>query len=733
MEFVSKHSAVLKPLAAVIALANAQMASAVMLECPLQITVDAVEAEDTAATTTLAEALSTVSGCYIPDTMTVTVADSLAGRTDSVSGVPYYFDGGKKVVLNGPAAGDFTVTVAAANLPLLEINESADVSINDINFTGNDAETRSAPLFNIYGADVTFNRVDIDDVVSSSNHGAIEVNAPAMVSITDSNIRNNQSVWAAIGVNGNGTPGATVINISDSTFSGNSASSNRGGALYTFDADLTVEDSVFGSNASTADNTSSGGGAIYNAGEYSHGNTVIRNSTFRNNQAKNYGGAIYQSSLATFSIEDSVFENNSASAASSEFGIGATAEAHGGALALDRSTQISISGTRFVGNDAQSAGGVVYIGRSGRNGSVTIENSTFDSNTTTVNANVSSLANGGAIYADATDTDPFSIQIRSSTFSNNQSAGVAGVIYALGAGVGLDIESSTFDGNSAATFSGGLFLAGLDGASVRHTTATGNSTPDTSNVASGFIYASAPSGPIEISHSVFHGNTTGNPAAGNICVSSEFSFDAQLSYSYWNGANAAGCRPPVTDQTVITSSADPQLAALADNGGDTLTRYPAYGSPLIDAGDANIAVAPATDQRGSTRVTRGAIDIGAVEYGNLPPEADPVEALSATLGDSVDEDASDWFSDPEADSLSYQLSGAPAGVSIDAESGVLSGTLNEAGTFAVSVTATDEYGLSTTATFTLTVKSASKKSSGGALSPWLLLGLLGLRGLRRRR
>jgi hypothetical protein len=59
---------------------------------------------------------------------------------------------------------------------------------------------------------------------------------------------------------------------------------------------------------------------------------------------------------------------------------------------------------------------------------------------------------------------------------------------------------------------------------------------------------------------------------------------------------------------------DPLLAALADNGGQTMTLALGTGSPALDAGN-NVA-ALATDQRGSgfPRVFGPQADIGAYEF-----------------------------------------------------------------------------------------------------------------------
>jgi YD repeat-containing protein len=60
------------------------------------------------------------------------------------------------------------------------------------------------------------------------------------------------------------------------------------------------------------------------------------------------------------------------------------------------------------------------------------------------------------------------------------------------------------------------------------------------------------------------------------------------------------------------------------------------------------------------------------------------------------------FSDPDGNGLTYTATGLPAGVTISS-GGVLSGTLNTVGDYAVQVTATDGGGLSATATVTLHV------------------------------
>ncbi len=73
------------------------------------------------------------------------------------------------------------------------------------------------------------------------------------------------------------------------------------------------------------------------------------------------------------------------------------------------------------------------------------------------------------------------------------------------------------------------------------------------------------------------------------------------------------------DPTDLTN-VDPMLGGLASNGGPTQTMALMAGSPAIGHGSATIDVPgvitqlPATDQRGYSRTSGGAVDIGAVQY-----------------------------------------------------------------------------------------------------------------------
>jgi len=89
---------------------------------------------------------------------------------------------------------------------------------------------------------------------------------------------------------------------------------------------------------------------------------------------------------------------------------------------------------------------------------------------------------------------------------------------------------------------------------------------------------------------------------------------------------------------------------------------------------------------------------------NLPPVIDVIESQYSVIGDNGYLAIS--ASDPEGGVLSYDFSGLPAGLSVDA-TGVISGTLDAIGDFTVDLVVTDDTGTQTQAAFIWVVTEAS--------------------------
>lgn len=225
---------------------------------------------------------------------------------------------------------------------------------------------------------------------------------------------------------------------------------------------------------------------------------------------------------------------------------------------------------------------------------------------------------GGAVHSSWSPAGT-SLTVRNSTFSGN-SAEKAGAIFAFQQLV--TIENSTLVGNAAADSGGAVSLENSwGGSAIRHSTIVGNS----ANIGAGIYVRN--SAFLELVNTVAAQNQDQNGGApflndldhGNNTVGATGSLFSEADpASVLNGSiNSA-------NQFGIT---DPQLGALADNGGGTPTRLPLAGSPLVDAADC-IGISP--DQRGVARPQGPRCDIGALERALAPPPAavTPVPTLS---------------------------------------------------------------------------------------------------------
>ena len=131
------------------------------------------------------------------------------------------------------------------------------------------------------------------------------------------------------------------LNVIKNTFSNNTNTHGAvygipggGGAIYDWGGTLSIRDSIFDSNNSTATGTSTGGGALM---LYQTKNAEVNNTEFNGNNAAQNGGAIYFAQSKQAKILNSKFNGNIA-------GNG------GGAIYIQRAENIEISGSEFKGN-----------------------------------------------------------------------------------------------------------------------------------------------------------------------------------------------------------------------------------------------------------------------------------------------------------------------------------------------------------------------------------------------
>ncbi|MBX3726784.1 MAG: right-handed parallel beta-helix repeat-containing protein [Xanthomonadales bacterium] len=190
-------------------------------------------------------------------------------------------------------------------------------------------------------------------------------------------------------------------------------------------------------------------------------------------------------------------------------------------------------------------------------------------------------------------------ELKRSTFALN-SAQFGGGIYLDNAGE-LEVENSTVVGNTATTGGGGIYVSG-GLAAISHVTLVDNIAD------SGAGLARIGGNFTTMANNILADNTTagGSPAnCANVTGSS--------------GGNLSSDASCLFNEPTDLVNTDPELDALADNGGPTPTMRPRPGSPAIDGGVFGFCAS--RDQRDLTRpespggdCDRGAVEIHASDH-----------------------------------------------------------------------------------------------------------------------
>ncbi len=204
--------------------------------------------------------------------------------------------------------------------------------------------------------------------------------------------------------------------------------------------------------------------------------------------------------------------------------------------------------------------------------------------------NRAEISGGGAIlnFGDG------ALTIEGSTLDGNVANGPGGAVLHLANTGNMVIRNSTLVGNASTGNNAEGGALSVDGGNVELVNVTIVGNTDTSDAATTGGGISRADGTVDATNTVITGNVAGNTD------------QADLNVQAINGTNA--------NNFVID---DPKLGPLSSNEGRTPTMLPLPGSPLIDAGSADIDLD--TDQRGRARVSDGdqdgtaLPDIGAAE------------------------------------------------------------------------------------------------------------------------
>jgi hypothetical protein len=271
------------------------------------------------------------------------------------------------------------------------------------------------------------------------------------------------------------------------------------------------------------------------------------------------------------------------------------------------SLDVTLSKLSIINGSAPNRGGIV----SGSSGVLRVTQCTLSGNTSVVGAAILNTGTGSVLVAQ-------------STISGNTASNSGGAISNFSTG-SVTLVQCTLSGNNASSGNGG----GINNASTGSITVLQSTV--TSNTASGTGggIRNVGAGVVTIANTTIAGNTGG----GNPDV--EGAFTSNGGNLIGNAGTATGFINGVNNDQVGNGASpiNPQLAALANNGGPTRTHALLAGSPALNAGlpanipadtfdldgDTNVAEPIPFDQRG-TGFTRaiGTVDIGAFEA--APPE-----------------------------------------------------------------------------------------------------------------
>lgn len=266
---------------------------------------------------------------------------------------------------------------------------SGDDSIGDLDVTASGTTISGA------GAVTTIIRQ------TQPNDRVIEVNpfldAGFIFSISDVTITNGHETT---GVGGGGMIGGSqnnVTTIANCIFSGNSATGagtfGGGGFLYT-GGDLNISGTTFSGNSTSA----SGGGLSYSAGDPfgrtpSPGVLTVTGSTFSGNSAGSSSAGGGAADLFDFNLSTGTYNFSSTSFSGNTAGAG-----NGGAIIVESGGPLTITTSSFTSNSAGNFGGAILAGGS----TASVNFSRLVGNTVPIPANGLSIFNIGGIF-DAND------------------------------------------------------------------------------------------------------------------------------------------------------------------------------------------------------------------------------------------------------------------------------------------------------------------------------------------
>lgn len=347
---------------------------------------------------------------------------------DWVVSSPLTIPSGATVYLSGTDTAP--AIVGEAGVSIFALTKNSVLNLDNLTLGGTENAYSGSLVvvqystLNLKNTTVQYSKGDCGGAVHVQVYGTLNATGSVFTKNTCANYGGAIGIWGG------------TANLTGCVFDGNTAT-NAGGAIMNYKDDgangdgtttniggkLLVDNCVFVNNESTG--ASGGAIAAWHTGiDNGRGSCVIVNTEFTNNHAKKGTGG-----------------------------------------AIDAQYAMTVDGCTFTGNSATGNGGAIRYGSAEP---VTIKNSEFYNNTTTVGA--SDTAGGGALMF---QSGPKSIVIENCLFEGNQATNSVGGAILLNSGTKMTVTGCTFTNNYSAT-KGGAINARIS-TEITDCTFTGNS------------------------------------------------------------------------------------------------------------------------------------------------------------------------------------------------------------------------------------------------------------------
>ncbi|MEE4273487.1 MAG: choice-of-anchor Q domain-containing protein [Thermoanaerobaculales bacterium] len=448
-------------------------------------------------------------------------------------------------------------------------------------------------VFDILGAVLVLSELSIINGNSGSDRGGCVRNSGDLT-ISDADISSCTANWGGGIYN---QPDA-ITELTRVELHHNHASGPGGGLLN-------LMGSLILTDVTVRENISSEGGGISTGSIEPHG-CWATNLTLTSNISTNHGGGIYAG--GEIELTGVLMSDNEA--------LG-----HGGGLF----GLATITDFVATGNSAGGYGGGLSL--VGGTGYLDVSNGLIENNEAGYQGGgLSSVQWGTATLTDVT--------VRGNTAPHG--AGIHN-----GYGSSMELERVTISGNIATGYGAGMTNEGIEyedaTAHLVNVTISDNIVNAQNFFGGGGFYNAY--GSSSLTNVTIVGNTAGTTYSAGAGLKNAFGNGTVVvtnsiiahNHWYWGGGNEDDCAGVITSTGHnITSHAcfnpphgtdlivpDAGVAPLADNGGPTETCALLTGSPAVDGADS--ANFPAVDQRGAARPFGAFADVGAFEFGSVPP------------------------------------------------------------------------------------------------------------------